>query len=135
MSRDEIKKIIIDYYDKTDISELTISSIIDVVREQNLSTKEEIVNLLKEADEIIKEVSHNTKIPKEERLGRAKEFCMKVRELADIYNLPFFVVTDGASATKNSNCEAVKHARDCHKKWELEHNFDPNEDWNESINE
>ena len=43
---------------------------------------------------------------------KAKEFCTKVKELANIYNLPFFVVTDGASATSNNGCSAVKNARE-----------------------
>lgn len=59
----------------------------------------------------------------------AREFCQKVRNLADEYNVSFFVVTEGASAIKNNNCEAVKNARDCHIKWEKEHGFDPEEDW------
>ena len=41
----------------------------------------------------------------------------------------FFVVTDGASATSNNGCEAVKNARSNHIKWELKNNFDPDEDW------
>ena len=62
---------------------------------------------------------------------KAREFCMEVRKLAEKYNLPFFVVTDGASATLNNGCEAVKNARDNHKKWEEKNGFDPNEDWRE----
>ncbi len=65
------------------------------------------------------------------KLQNARNFCKDVKELAKKYNLPFFVVTDGASATSNNGCEAVKNARDNHKKWELEHNFDPDEDWRE----
>ena len=65
----------------------------------------------------------------EERLELARKFCYEVKELAKKYNLPVFVVTDGASATHNNNCEAVRNARDNHKKWEEEHGFDPYEDW------
>lgn len=64
-----------------------------------------------------------------EKIEKAREFCEEVRELAKKYDLPFFVVTDGASATQNDNCEAVKNARENHKKWEIEHQFDPEEDW------
>ena len=71
----------------------------------------------------------------EERIKKAREFCQKVRELADEYELPFFVVTDGASATSNNGCEAVKNARDNHIKWELENGSDPNEDWSEEEDE
>lgn len=64
-----------------------------------------------------------------EKLEKARKFCQEVRELAQKYDLPFFVVTDGASATHTANCEAVKVARDNHKKWEIENHFDPDEDW------
>lgn len=66
-----------------------------------------------------------------ERIEEAREFCREVKELAKKYDLPFFVVTDGASATNNSNCEAVRNARENHKRWELENHFDPEEDWEE----
>ena len=62
---------------------------------------------------------------KEERLERARKFCKEVKLLAKEYDLPFFLVTDGASITSNNNCEAVRVAR----KWEKEHGFNPNEDW------
>lgn len=61
---------------------------------------------------------------------KAREFCSKVRMLAAEYDLPFFVVTDGASATVNNGCEAVKNARLNHIKWEMEHKYNPYEDWN-----
>ena len=64
-----------------------------------------------------------------EKQTKAREFCKKVKELAKEYDLPFFVVTEGASAISNNGCEAVKNARDNHIKWELENNLDPDEDW------
>lgn len=60
---------------------------------------------------------------------KARKFVEDVRKLADEYNLPFFVVTDGASATSNNNCSAVKNARDCHIEWEKKNGHDPYEDW------
>jgi hypothetical protein len=60
---------------------------------------------------------------------KAREFCKEVRILAQEYNLPFFIVTDGASATDNNGCEAVRNARLCHINWEKSKGFDPNEDW------
>ena len=63
------------------------------------------------------------------KINKAREFCQKVKELALEYDLSFFVVTEGASATSNNGCEAVKNARDNHIKWELEHNSNPYEDW------
>jgi hypothetical protein len=60
---------------------------------------------------------------------KAREFCKEVKELAKKYDLPFFVVTDGASAISNNGCAAVKNARDNHIKWEIENGYDPYEDW------
>ena len=60
---------------------------------------------------------------------KAREFCLEVKKLAKKYDLPFFVVTDGASLTSNNNCSAVKNARDAHIKWEKENGYDPFEDW------
>lgn len=65
----------------------------------------------------------------EEEIKKAREFCNEVKKLAKHYDLPFFIVTKGASATSNNNCEAVKHARESHKNWELENGFNPEEDW------
>lgn len=64
-----------------------------------------------------------------EKIEHAREFCKEVRELAEKYNLSFFVVTEGASATGNNGSPAVKNARDNHIKWEKENGYDPNEDW------
>ena len=66
------------------------------------------------------------------KIEKAREFCTKVKDLAEQYNLPFFVVTEGASAISNNGCEAVKHARNCHIEWEKQHNFDPFEDWSKN---
>lgn len=63
------------------------------------------------------------------QLTKAREFCEKVRILANEYDLPFFIVTDGASSISNNGCEAVKIARENHIKWEKENGFDPDEDW------
>ena len=60
---------------------------------------------------------------------KAREFCSEVKELSEKYNLPVFMVTDGASITSNNGCEAVNNARDNHIKWEEENGFDPQEDW------
>ncbi|HAB65917.1 MAG TPA: hypothetical protein DCE23_00985 [Firmicutes bacterium] len=65
----------------------------------------------------------------EDKLLKARKFCKEVKELAQQYNLPFFLVTDGASATSNNGCEAVKNARESHIQWELKNNYDPYEDW------
>lgn len=62
-------------------------------------------------------------------LTKAQQFCKEVKELALKYDLPFFVVTEGASATQNKNCEAVANARQAHIKWEKENDIDPNHSW------
>ncbi len=61
--------------------------------------------------------------------AKAQQFCSEVKKLATRYQLPFFVVTDGASATMNQNCEAVRAARKAHINWEKKHQIDPNHSW------
>ena len=68
-------------------------------------------------------------MPNNNELNKTRKFCLEVKELAKKYNLPFFVVTDGANATSNNGCVAVKNARDNHINWEKENGFDPYEDW------
>ena len=63
-------------------------------------------------------------------IEKARKFCIEVKELAKKYNLPFFVVTNGASATLNNGCDAVRNARESHIKWEKQNNYDPYENWN-----
>ena len=63
------------------------------------------------------------------KLTQAQQFCLKVKELAAEYDLPFFVVTDGASAVVNKNCPAVHHARQSHIQWEKENNINSKQDW------
>ena len=62
-------------------------------------------------------------------LTKAQQFCQEVKELAQKYNLPFFVVTDGASATQNKDCEAIAHARRAHIQWEKERGINPEHSW------
>lgn len=64
------------------------------------------------------------------KIKLARNFCKEVKLLAKKYNLPYFIVTDGASSISNNGCSAVKHARDCHISWEQDNNLDPYEDWN-----
>jgi len=62
-------------------------------------------------------------------MEKAREFVAQVRELAQRYDLDFFVVTQGASATSSRGCEAVDHARKCHELWERQRGIDPRHDW------
>ena len=64
-----------------------------------------------------------------QKLTKAQEFCSNVKQLVKEYDLPFFVVTNGASATYNENCEAVAHARCAHIQWEKKHQIDPEHSW------
>ena len=69
----------------------------------------------------------------EDKIVHARQFCQEVRALAEKYQLPFFVVADGASATSNNGCDAVRVARENHTRWEKENGFDPNHDWSGDI--
>ena len=62
-------------------------------------------------------------------LTPAQKFCLEVKKLAKDYGLPFFVVTDGASAVVNRDCPAVQHARKAHIQWEKKNKIDPAHDW------
>ena len=67
------------------------------------------------------------------KLEKARKFCYEVGELAKKYNLPVFVVTDGASLTRNNGNTAVRFHREKQIEWENQNNFDPNEDWGNSF--
>ena len=64
---------------------------------------------------------------------RARQFILEVQELANKYDLPYFIVTNGASAISNNGCNAVEHARAAHIKWEKENGIDPDHDWSQDI--
>lgn len=68
------------------------------------------------------------KLKNNTNITKAREFCEKVRTLANEYNLPFFIVTDGAGSTNNNGYEAVRVARDNHIKLEKENCLNPYED-------
>ena len=71
----------------------------------------------------------------QDRLEKAREFCSEVKSIGEKYGLSFFFVTEGASVMQNKDCKAVENARNAHKKWEIEHGFDPTETWKEKNNE
>jgi hypothetical protein len=60
---------------------------------------------------------------------QARKFVSLVKRMAKRRNLNMFIVTDGASATLNNGNKAVRNARQAHIKWEIEHGFNPNEDY------
>jgi tagatose-1,6-bisphosphate aldolase len=61
---------------------------------------------------------------------KSRAFIEEIKKLASKYELPFFIVTAGASAYSNNGVEAIKHARESHKEWERQHGLDPDDDWN-----
>ena len=63
------------------------------------------------------------------KLTKAQEFCLEVKKLAKKYNLPFFIVTDGASCIVNKDCAAVSYARTAHVQWEKENQVNSDHDW------
>ncbi len=79
----------------------------------------------------------NALIPEEDSgvdVEQARRFLMEIDRLNKDYGLSYFVVTDGASATRHSptrtrDNEAVIHARGAHKEWERQHGIDPDHDW------
>lgn len=60
----------------------------------------------------------------------AREFVNEVIAMAKARGLNCFVVTDGASGITNNGNDAVRNAREAQIRWEKEHGFDPDEDWN-----
>lgn len=68
----------------------------------------------------------------DEKMMLARQFVLEVTELANRYNLNFFIVTDGASAINNTGNPAVEHARKCHTEWEIANGIDPEHDWSDS---
>lgn len=64
-----------------------------------------------------------------DKITKARMFCDDVKKISKIYDLPFFIVTDGASVILNNGCAAVRNARENHIKWEKENGYDPNHEW------
>ena len=65
-------------------------------------------------------------------VNEARKFLQDVDKISQKYNANFFIVTDGASMTRNGRGEsnpAVKNARDSQVDWENKNGGDPNEDW------
>lgn len=68
----------------------------------------------------------------------ARKFLQEVDDLSKKYDANFFIVTDGASMTRNGRGKsepAVKNARDSQIKWEKKNGGNPDEDWLKHINE
>ena len=68
----------------------------------------------------------------------ARKFLQDVDNLSKKYDANFFIVTDGASMTRNGRGKsepAVKNARDSQIEWEKKNGGNPDEDWLKHINE
>ena len=68
----------------------------------------------------------------------ARKFLQDVDNLSKKYDANFFIVTDGASMTRNGRGKsepAVKNARDSQIEWEKKNGGDPDEDWLKHTNE
>jgi len=70
----------------------------------------------------------------DEQTLKARQFVSEVQALARKFDLPYFIVTNGASAISNNGCEAIDHARQAHVEWEKRNGIDPNHDWSKDIN-
>jgi len=70
----------------------------------------------------------------DEKTLKARQFILKIQKLANEYELPYFIVTNGASAISNNGCDAVEHARKAHVEWEKQNGIDPDHDWAKDIN-
>ena len=65
-------------------------------------------------------------------IDTARKFLQDVDNLSKKYDANFFIVTDGASMTRNGRGKsepAVKNARDSQIEWEKKNGGDPDEDW------
>ena len=68
----------------------------------------------------------------------ARKFLQEVDDLSKKYDANFFIVTDGASMTRNGRGKSepvVKNARDSQIEWEKKNGGDPDEDWLKHTNE
>ena len=71
-------------------------------------------------------------------IDTARKFLQDVDNLSKKYDANFFIVTDGASMTRNGRGKsepAVKNARDSQIEWEKKNGGDPDEDWLKHTNE
>ena len=69
----------------------------------------------------------------DEQTLKARQFVSEVQKLAEKYDLPYFIVTNGASAISNNACEAVECARMAHIEWEKQKGIDPYHGWSNDV--
>ena len=77
----------------------------------------------------INNVKNNKKVYHQANIQDVRMKLTKVSDILKEYHINGFVVSEGASITRNNGSEKVKRARDIQVAWENENNGDPNEDW------
>ena len=83
-----------------------------------------------EIEDVTDEVDHSTVMGEAcKDVATARKFVSDVGKLAKKYDANYFIVTDGASGTRNNGNPAVRHARQSQIEWEKKNGFDPDEDW------
>lgn len=63
----------------------------------------------------------------------ARMFVTEVCRMAEELGLNVFVITDGASGTRNNGNDAISNARRAMVEWEKANGFDPNHDWSKTF--
>lgn len=81
-------------------------------------------------EEYVNDITEACKSPLE-----ARRFIKYVERVAKRYDANYFIVSDGASATHNDNNEAIRYCRNALKEWESKNGYNPDEDWNNNIND
>lgn len=89
ISKKEIIEIINNRYNN--VEEFTLLTILDAIKNQGLTTKEEILNMLDEADFIMSEINNNYN---DKRNIQINDFYNEVKRLANKYNISYLLITD-----------------------------------------
>ena len=110
------------------IDENTMYEMLSICESTDMDDIDDVHQLMETVDELI-DVSGGRYLEACKDEKTARKFCSDFEKLAKKYNANFFLVTDGASITRNDGNSAVSHARECHKEWERKHGHDPDEDW------
>ena len=83
----------------------------------------------------INDVKTNKEVRHKANIQDVRVKLTKVSDILKEYCINGFVVSEGASITRNDGSEKVKRARDIQIAWENENNEDPNEDWSISYSD
>lgn len=83
----------------------------------------------------INDVKTNKEVHHKANIQDVRMKLTKVSNILEEYCINGFVVSEGASITRNDGSEKVKRARDIQIAWENENGGDPNEDWSISYSD